>query len=132
MPILPLPGALAMTPLRTLAFVSFTAIACNAFAQTAAPATGAAAATAGAVPAPNCTRPGPHPGGDAKDLYLKNWAKAVTNYLDCLKKFVNDQQALARPLVEEANLHLNAAKAATEEHNKAVVDFKAEADAALK
>ncbi len=126
-----------MTFLRTLALVTFAAIACNAFAQQAAPAAGAApaapaATTAGAVPAPDCTRPGPHPGGDARELYLKNWAKSVTNYLDCLKKFVNEQQALARPLVEEANLHINAAKAATEEHNKAVADFKAEADAAMK
>jgi len=122
-----------MTPLRTLAFVTFAAFACNAFAQPAAPAASAApAAAAGSIPAPSCARPGPHPGGDAKELYLKNWAKAVTTYLDCLKKFVNEQQALARPLVEEANQHINAAKAATEEHNKAVVDFKAEADAALK
>jgi len=126
-----------MSSLRTLAFFTFTAIACNAFAQQAAPAAGAApaapaAATGGAVPAPNCSRPGPHPGGDARDAYLKTWAKAVTSYLDCLKKFVNEQQALARPLVEEANLHINAAKAATEEHNKAVADFKAESDAAMK
>lgn len=123
-----------MTSLRTLAFVTFTAFACNSFAQTPAPAAAAApaAAPAAAVPAPNCTRPGPHPGGDARDLYLKNWAKAVTNYLDCLKSFVNEQQALAKPLVEQANLHINAAKAATEEHNKAVAEFKAEADAAMK
>ena len=121
-----------MTPLRTLAFLTFTAFTCSAFAQSTAPAAAAAPAAAGSIPPPSCTRPGPHPGGDAKDLYLKNWAKAVTNYLDCLKKFVNEQQALAKPLVEEANLHINAAKAATEEHNKAVLDFKAEADAALK
>lgn len=122
-----------MTAYRTLAFVTFAAFACTALAQTPAPAAPAApAAAAGAVPTPNCTRPGPHPGGDARDLYLKNWAKSVTTYLECLKKFVNDQQALAKPLVEEANLHINAAKAATEEHNKAVVEFKAESDAAMK
>ena len=123
-----------MTLLRTLPFVTFTAFACNAFAQPAAPAASPAPAApaAGSVPAPNCMRPGPHPGGDAQELYLKNWAKAVTTYLDCLKKFVNEQQALARPLVEEANLHINAAKAATEVHNKAVADFRAEADAAMK
>jgi hypothetical protein len=122
-----------MIPVRTLAFATFTALACNAMAQSAAPAAPATPpAAAGAIPAPNCTRPGPHPGGDARDAYLKTWSKAVTTYLDCLKKFVNDQQTLAKPLVEEANLHINAAKAATEEHNKAVVEFKAEADAAMK
>jgi len=119
-----------MMQIRTLVLVALAAAAANAFAQQAAPAAPAAPATD--IPKPSCTRPGPHPGGEAKDQYLRNWAKAVTAYLDCLKKFVNEQQALARPLVEEANLHINAAKAATEEHNTAVAEFKEESDRAMK
>lgn len=120
-----------MTPIRTLALVAFAAFTANAVAQQAVPATPTVTYTADA-PKPNCQRPGPHPGGEAKDLYLKNWAKSVTNYLDCLKKFVTEQQALAKPLVDEANLHIEADKKATEEHNTAVAAFKAEADAAMK
>ena len=117
-----------MKVIRILALAAVASFAGVVFAQQTVPAT----PTVTMVPAPNCTRPGPHPGGDAKDLYLKNWAKAVTSYLDCLKKFVAEQQAIAKPLAEQANLHIGAAKKATDEHNAAVIEFKAESDAAMK
>jgi hypothetical protein len=117
-----------MKPVRMIALAAVASLAGVAYAQQTVPA----APTITVVPTPSCTRPGPHPGGDARDTLLKNWAKSVDNYLDCLKKFVKEQQAIAKPLIDEAKPHLEAANKAVEEHNKAAAELTAEAADAMK
>lgn len=117
-----------MSPIRTPALVAMAAVAVNAFAQQAAPA----APAPGAVPKHNCVGPGPHPGSLATDNQINDWSKAATAYLDCLRKFVNEQQGIAKPLMDEAKPHIDAANKAIEEHNAAVRDLRAEEEAAMK
>lgn len=117
-----------MNPIRTPALVAMAAVTVNAFAQQAAPA----APTTGAVPRHSCAGPGPHPGAQANDSQLDNWSRAATAYLDCLRKFVNEQQGIAKPLMDEAKPHIDAANRAIEEHNAAVRDLRAEEEAAMK
>ena len=117
-----------MTPLRTPALLAMAAVTVNAIAQPATPAAPAGVA----VPQHNCNRPGPHPGSPATANQINDWSKAATVYLDCLKKFVNEQQGIAKPLMDEAKPHIEAANRAIEEHNAAVRDLHAEEEAAMK
>ncbi|HEX8739664.1 MAG TPA: hypothetical protein VF925_05940 [Casimicrobiaceae bacterium] len=90
-----------------------------AFAQqSAAPATAAPAAPASTAPVPkhSCVHPGEFPGKLASDRQQKQWQKDFVAYVDCLRKFVTDQQALAQP-------HVQAANATVEEYNKAVKEY---------
>jgi hypothetical protein len=81
----------------------------SAFAQ---PAPGAD------VPVPKhaCTKPGDHPGGLASDTQRRTWQKEYVGYTDCLKKFINDQKAIAEP-------HVKAYNAAVDEYNESVKTF---------
>jgi hypothetical protein len=72
------------------------------------------------TPAPSCEKPGDPPasGGleiakDAAERRRSNWSKSMKGYIDCLKRFVEEQQAAAAP-------HIKAANAAVDEINKAV------------
>lgn len=102
-----------MSRLLTLAVLALFAAA--AHAQQPAP-----------VAAHGCKKPGEHPGRLASDNQRRNWIKDVNGYLECLKKYVSDQQAIAKPLLDQAKPHLDAANAAVDEYNKAVGEFKAE------
>jgi hypothetical protein len=77
-----------------------------AFAQTNAPAANAPAANAPAsttaeapIPKPDCGKTSEYPGdigGDRQaERKIKEWQKEYISHLECLKKFVEDQQALA-------------------------------------
>jgi hypothetical protein len=83
----------------------------------------APAAAPGAVPAPSCAHPGEHPGRLASDNQVRNWAREARAYLECLKKFVDDQKALALPLLERAKPHQDAANAAIDLYNKSQKEF---------
>lgn len=78
--------------------------------QPAAPAADASA------PKPACTHPDDFPGHLASDMRIKQWQKNFVAYIDCLKKFYNDQQALAKP-------HVDAANAAVVEYNNSVKEY---------
>lgn len=82
----------------------------------AAPALAQAPAAAGAVPKPNCTKPGEYPGNLASDNQRNNWRKEFVAYTECLKKFVTDEQAFVKP-------HLDAVNAAADEYNAAVKQY---------
>jgi hypothetical protein len=101
--------------LRTLAVAVLIGLATPAFAQQAA-----------ATPiAPHaCTKPDEYPGRLASDLRRNNWVKSANAYLECLKKYVQDQQAAYNKIAEQAKPHLEAANAAIEEYNKAAAQFK--------
>lgn len=92
---------------------------CSAFAQQpATPAPTPAAAAADATPKHSCTHPEEFPGKLASEMRLKNWQKDFVAYIDCLKKFYDDQQALAKP-------HVDAANAAVVEYNNGVKEYNA-------
>ena len=85
-----------------------------ATAQTTAPA------TATVTPAPNCEKPGDAPaatsseiGKAASEQKRTKWNTGMKTYLDCLKKFVEEQQVASSTAAKAAN-------AAVEEYNRAI------------
>ena len=107
--------------LMVVAFATLGGFAPLAFAQQPA----AAAAAAAAAPAPKhaCTKPGEFPGNLASDNQRRNWQRAYVDYVDCLKKFINEEQALAEP-------HLKAANDAINEYNTGVKEYNAQIEKA--
>jgi len=90
-----------------------------------APATPAAAPAMQAAPAPkhNCVKPSEYPGNLASDNQRRTWQKSYVDYVECLKTFVKEQQALAEP-------HVRASNEAIEEHNNAIKDYNAQIEKA--
>jgi hypothetical protein len=70
-----------------------------------------------------CPKPEDFPGRLATDRAKGAWKDTVSAYQDCIKKFVDNQKALA-------DMHTKAANAAVEEHNVVVKKAKDEVDAA--
>jgi hypothetical protein len=106
---------------RMLAAVAFGGLASAALAQQApAPATAPAAAP---VPKHACTKPGEFPGGLATENQRRNWQKGYVEYVDCLKKFITEQQALAEP-------HVKASNDAITEYNSGVKEYNAQIEKA--
>ena len=64
-------------------------------------------------------KPGEYPGNLASDNQKRQWQKDYVAYIDCLKKFVEEQQALAEP-------HVKAANAAIGEYNAGVKAYNDE------
>jgi len=97
---------------QVLVALVFATFAIAAAAQAGAPAaTGTAAAP---TPQPQCgAKPGEYPGNLASDTQKRNWQKEFVAYIDCLKKFIEEQQALAEP-------HVKASNAAIAEYNAGV------------
>ncbi len=98
-----------MSP-RRLLFVPFAAavLAGSALAQAPAPAAGSAAAAK-----PNCPKPGDVPGALASDNQRRAWQRDYTTWGDCMKKFIDEQRALAEPYNKASN-------AAIEDYNTTV------------
>lgn len=94
-----------------------------------AAATFAAAAAAQQPAAPAaahaCQAPGEHPGRLASDAQRRTWTRTANTYLECMKKFINEQQSAYNAIVEKAKPHMDAANSAIDEYNKAVAAFKA-------
>jgi hypothetical protein len=112
---------------RMLAAVAFGGLASAALAQQApASATAPAAAPAAAptaAPKHACTKPGEFPGGLATENQRRNWQKGYVEYVDCLKKFITEQQALAEP-------HVKASNDAITEYNSGVKEYNAQIEKA--
>ena len=87
-----------------------------ALAQQAAAPASAAPAGAAAMPKHSCVHPEAFPGKLASEMRLKLWQKDFVNYTNCLRKFVEDEQALAKP-------HVDAANAAVVEYNNGVKEY---------
>lgn len=109
-----------------IAAVAFTAVAASAMAQTTAPAAPAAStASPAAVPKPECgAKPGEYPGNLASDNVKRAWQKDFVAYIDCLKKFVEEQQALAEPHVKAANAAINEYNAGVKAYNDEIQKAK--------
>jgi hypothetical protein len=88
--------AIAMTPLRLLCFLIACAIVAPASSQTAAPSDAA-------IAKPNCMAPEDFPGSLSSDRQRQQWQKEYTAYSDCMKKFINEQKALAEPYLKAYN-----------------------------
>jgi hypothetical protein len=90
------------------------AVVSSALAQPA-PAPAPAAAD---VPVPKhaCTKPSDHPGALGSETQRRGWQKEYIAYTDCMKKFINDQKAIAEP-------HVKAYNAAVDEYNESVKTF---------
>jgi hypothetical protein len=83
--------------------------------QPAAPAAAPAAANA---PKHACTKPDEYPGRLASESRRKNWNRDVTAYIDCMKKFIDEQKA-------QGDVHYNAAQGAITTINKEIQEFNA-------
>jgi hypothetical protein len=104
---------------RTLLAIASMTFALSAFAQPAP----------GAKPVPHaCQKPGEHPGRLGSDTARRKWVTDANAYLECLKKYALDQQAIAKPLLDQAKPYADAANGAIEEYNKAVKSLKEESD----
>ena len=108
-----------------VAAIAFAGVAAQAGAQTAtAPATAAPASSA-PIPKPECgAKPGDYPGNLASDNQKRVWQKEYVAYIDCLKKFVEEQQALAEPHVKAANAAINEYNAGVKDYNEQVEKAK--------
>ncbi len=107
-----------MIPIRRTA-TSILAVALLALAGSAA-----AQQPTPAAPKHSCTKPGEHPGRLASDTQQRSWTRNVNAYLECLKKFVADEQAIVKPLNDQAKPHIDAANAAIDEYNKSSKEFR--------
>jgi hypothetical protein len=108
-----------------VAAIAFAGVAAQAGAQTAtAPATAAPASSA-PIPKPECgAKPGDYPGNLASDNQKRAWQKEYVAYIDCLKKFVEEQQALAEPHVKAANAAINEYNAGVKAYNDEIQKAK--------
>lgn len=111
-------------------FLPFVAAALLGSASVYAQAPATPAAPAAAIPKPDCKKPGDHPGRLGSDSARRAWVRDANAYLECLKKYATEQQAIGKPLIDQARPHVEAANAAIEEYNKAAATFKAEQDKA--
>ena len=95
----------------------------TALAQTTPPAQAS-------VPAPSCEKPGDPPrvlstaaGREEADRKRTSWLKSQRGYVECLKQFIDEEQAAAAARAKAVN-------AAAEELNKAVKAYNEQAEAA--
>jgi hypothetical protein len=72
------------------------------------------------VPKPDCGQPPKVPGPQMRndDFTMKHFKADVKKFQECLKGYVDEQQAIAKA-------HADAASAAAEDYNKAVNDINA-------
>ena len=108
---------------RTCVALALVAVASAALAQQPAPSDAPAASSA-PVPKHSCTKPGEYPGNLASDTQKRGWQKDFVTYVDCLKKFISDQQALAEPHVKASNAAINEYNAGVKEYNAEVQKAK--------
>jgi hypothetical protein len=112
-------GGLSMThrTVKAVAGLAFAAFAVSAAAQTNAPA-------AAAPPKPKCGKPAEYPGNLASDNQKRTWQKEYVAYIDCLKKFIEEQQALAEPHVKASNAAIAEYNAGVKAYNETVQKAK--------
>jgi hypothetical protein len=105
--------------------IAFAALVGQAGAQTAPADSSAAPASSAPVPKPECgAKPGEYPGNLASDNQKRTWQKDFVAYIDCLKKFIQDQQALADPHVKAANAAINEYNAGVKAYNDEIQKAK--------
>lgn len=113
--------------IQALAALAFgAAAACTALAQQSpaqqSPAPPASAAAS--EPKHNCVKPDEFPGNLASDTQKRNWQKEYVGYIDCLKKFITEQQALAEPHIKASNTAINEYNIGVKEYNAQIEKAK--------
>ena len=108
-------------PIVVVLGLGLASVAAAQQSPTPAPATPASAAP---VPKHSCTKPGDFPGSLATENQRRNWQKGYVDYVDCLKKFINDQQALAEPHIKASNDAINDYNAGVKEYNAQIEKAK--------
>lgn len=98
--------------------------AASAIAQTSAPAASTPAASSAPIPKPDCGKPDEYPGNLASDNQRRAWQKEYVGYIDCLKKFIEEQQALAEPHVKASNAAIAQYNAGVKAYNDTVQKAK--------
>jgi hypothetical protein len=102
----------------SLAFAAALPVLAQTPAAPAAPAASATATPAAPVAAkPSCGAKPEHPGRLASDNMKRAWQRDANAYLECLKKFAMDQQAIAQEYIKSAN-------ATVDEYNATVKEFQ--------
>ena len=117
-----MPAHRPFVPILTLA-LAIALAAGVAHAQTTAPA------APSVTPEPNCEKPGEPPSSGSSEIgkaaaaqRQTKWTDGMKAYLECLKKFVEEQQAAS-------STHAKAANAGVEEYNRAIKVYNAAIDA---
>jgi len=86
----------------------------------------AAAQTPPPLPVPpkhSCVKPPDHPGRLASDAMIRTWTRQVNNYLGCLKAYIAETQAAAKPYQDAAKVYIDATNAVIEEFNASAKQF---------
>lgn len=107
---------------QAFAAVALAAFAASATAQQSAPA--APSAAPAPVPKHECVKPDDFPGNLASDKQKRTWQKEYVGYVDCLKKFIEEQQALADPHVKASNAAITEYNAGVKAYNEQVQKAK--------
>ena len=110
--------------------VALAAFAVCAAAQTSAPAASTPAASTEPIPKASCGKPDEYPGNLASDNQRRNWQKEYVGYIDCLKKFIEEQQALAQPHIKASNAAIVEYNAGVKAYNDTVQKAKGEEESA--
>ena len=108
---------------RASAALALAALVSAAAAQEGAPAA-SAAATSAPVPKHSCVKPGEYPGNLASDTQKRSWQKEYVGYVDCLKKFIEEQQSIAEPHVKASNAAINEYNAGVKDYNEQIEKAK--------
>ncbi|MDQ2916712.1 MAG: hypothetical protein M3R40_06080 [Pseudomonadota bacterium] len=69
-------------------------------------------------------KPDDFPGNLASDKQKRTWQKEYVGYVDCLKKFIEEQQALADPHVKASNAAITEYNAGVKAYNEQVQKAK--------
>lgn len=101
-----------------VAAAAFAAFATTGIAQQ--PPAAPAAASAAPIPQHNCGKAPDYPGDLGSDTQKRTWQKDYVAYIDCLKKFIEEQQALAEPHVKASNAAINEYNGAVKSYNDTV------------
>ena len=102
---------------HVVAAAAFAAFATAAVAQQPA---AAPAASSAPIPQHSCGKPPEYPGNLASDTQKRTWQKDYVAYIDCVKKFIEEQQAAAEPHVKASNAAINEYNAAVKSYNETV------------
>ena len=109
---------------RTISILAGLALAASAAGALSQQPAAPAATPAAPTPKHACTKPGDFPGGLASENQRRNWQRSYVEYTDCLKKFINDQQALAEPHVKASNEAINEYNNGVKEYNSQIEKAK--------
>jgi len=107
------PRRLSLIATSTLAAIASAGVFAQAPAPAAAPAD---------LPKPKCEAPGDYPSKLSSENQRRMWGKSRDNYLECMKKFISEQQAAAEP-------HIKAGNAAIADYNAAIKRFNEQMEA---